>query len=65
VIDKMGHMRVVCKLTFLNFQYIASSQLYCTPESRDTSIIKYSLNPNKDQAAIEASTVYNMGIVML
>lgn len=64
-IDTQGRVRVVCRLSFFNNEYALASEVYSPPESHHNSIIKYSLNPSTDPAAIESSAVYSIGMVLL
>jgi hypothetical protein len=65
IVDRNGQVKLVCRLSFFNNEYNHASEVYSPPESRENSIIKYSLNPNRDPVGIIASSVYGIGMVIL
>lgn len=65
VINLQGMLKLVCKISFFGQVYGTMNQYYVPPESSANEVIKFALNPHSDPVAVEASTVYSIGAVVL
>lgn len=65
VMDLHGQVKLVCRLSFYHCDYQLAPAEYSAPETRSSAVVTYALNPHRDPQAMEASTVYSIGAVIL
>jgi hypothetical protein len=65
VLNSLGAVQLVSRVSFFGHSYGTFRQYYLPPESSTLSTVKYALNPHCDPLAIEALAVYSTAAVLL